>query len=58
MAESIAQRERGNRHEDAEELRRAASTVHSSSLRELLHEIADEYERAALARKPSGSGRD
>jgi hypothetical protein len=59
MPESIARRERGHRQDDAEELRRAASTVHSASLREILIEIADEYEQRArraraASRLPSG----
>ena len=65
MAETIARRRRDDRQEQAEELRRAASTVHSASLREILIEIADEYELAAersesaalSASKPSRNGR-
>jgi hypothetical protein len=66
MAETIAPRRRDDRREQAEELRRAAGTVHSASLREILIEIADEYERTAVARResaasaasePSGKGR-
>ena len=57
MAETIARRRCDDRREQAEELRRAAGTVHSASLREILLEIADEYERTAAARKPSGNGR-
>jgi hypothetical protein len=51
MAEIIVRRRRDDRREQAEELRRAAGTVHSASLREILIEIADEYERAADARR-------
>lgn len=50
MAETIARHRRDNRQEQAEELRRAAGTVHSAALREILIEIADEYERAAARR--------
>jgi hypothetical protein len=57
MAETITRRRRDDRQEQAEELRRVAGTVHSASLREILIEIADEYERVA-ARRGTPPARD